>query len=37
MQGFIEGLAIPPEEKARLLAMSPASYTGKAAELARRV
>ena len=36
MQGFIEGLAIPPEEKARLLAMSPASYTGKAAELARR-
>jgi adenylosuccinate lyase len=37
MQGFIEGLAIPSEEKARLLAMSPASYTGKAAELARRV
>jgi len=37
MQGLIEGLAIPPEEKARLLAMSPASYTGKAAELARRV
>ena len=37
MQGFIEGLAIPPDEKARLLAMSPASYTGKAAELARRV
>ena len=37
MQGFIEGLAIPPEEKARLLAMSPASYTGKAADLARRV
>jgi len=37
MQGFIEGLAIPSKEKARLLAMSPASYTGKAAELARRV
>ena len=37
MQGFIEGLAIPSEEKARLLAMSPAIYTGKAAELARRV
>ena len=37
MQGFIEGLPIPSEEKARLLAMSPASYTGKAAELARRV
>jgi adenylosuccinate lyase len=37
MQGFIAGLAIPDEEKHRLLAMTPASYTGKAAELARRI
>ena len=37
MQGFIAGLEIPQEEKDRLLAMTPGSYTGKAAELARRV
>ena len=37
MQGFIAGLAIPQVEKDRLLAMTPGSYTGKAAELARRV
>ena len=37
MHGFIEGLAIPEAEKQRLLAMTPGSYTGKAAELARRV
>ena len=37
MQGFIAELDIPAEEKARLLAMTPGSYTGKAAELARRV
>ena len=37
MQGFIAGLAIPDEEKARLLAMTPGSYTGMAAELAKRV
>jgi adenylosuccinate lyase len=37
MQGFIAGLAIPEEEKARLLAMTPGSYTGKASELAKRV
>jgi adenylosuccinate lyase len=37
MQGFIAGLAIPEEEKARLLAMTPGSYTGMAAELAKRV
>jgi adenylosuccinate lyase len=36
MQGFIQGLAIPADDKARLLAMTPASYTGKAAELAAR-
>jgi adenylosuccinate lyase len=37
MRGFIEGLAIPQAEKDRLLAMTPGSYTGKAAELAKRV
>ncbi|MGI9133534.1 MAG: adenylosuccinate lyase [Rhodoferax sp.] len=37
MQGFIAKLALPEEEKQRLLALTPASYTGMAAELARRV
>jgi adenylosuccinate lyase len=37
MQGFISKLAIPEAEKTRLLAMTPGSYTGKAAELAQRV
>ena len=37
MQGFIAGLDIPESEKQRLLAMTPGSYTGMAAELAKRV
>jgi adenylosuccinate lyase len=37
MQGFIAELAIPEAEKTRLLAMTPGSYTGLAAALARRV
>ncbi|QFZ82675.1 adenylosuccinate lyase [Variovorax paradoxus] len=37
LHGLIRSLEIPEEEKARLLAMTPASYTGKAAELAKRV
>jgi len=37
MQGFIAKLEIPEPEKQRLLAMTPASYTGKAADLARRI
>jgi adenylosuccinate lyase len=39
MQGFINdpALRLPPEEKARLLAMTPADYTGLAATLARRI
>ena len=37
MRRFIEGLSLPADDKARLLAMTPASYIGKAAELARRV
>ena len=34
---FIRGLAIPDTAKQRLLALTPASYTGKAAELAKRI
>ena len=37
MHDFIAALALPDEEKQRLLAMTPGSYTGKAAELARRI
>jgi len=37
MQGFIAGLALPEEEKQRLLAMTPARYTGAAATLAQRI
>ncbi|HMV18230.1 MAG TPA: adenylosuccinate lyase [Rhodocyclaceae bacterium] len=37
LQAFIATLAIPEAEKTRLLAMTPASYIGKAAELARRI
>jgi adenylosuccinate lyase len=36
MQGFIAALAIPADDKARLLAMTPANYTGLAEPLARR-
>ncbi len=34
---FIDGLPVPPEAKAQLHALTPAAYTGKAAELARRI
>ncbi|MHB8949859.1 MAG: adenylosuccinate lyase [Rhodoferax sp.] len=37
MRGFIAKLELPESEKQRLLAMTPGSYTGKAAELAKRV
>jgi adenylosuccinate lyase len=37
MQGFVEKLALPEAEKARLLAMTPGSYTGMAAALAGRI
>ena len=37
LQQFIATLAIPDEAKARLLAMTPASYTGSAAALARAI
>jgi adenylosuccinate lyase len=35
MRGFIEGLDLPADAKQRLLAMTPADYTGLAARLAR--
>ncbi len=37
LRAFIRGLAIPDEAKQRLLALTPASYIGKAAELARKI
>jgi adenylosuccinate lyase len=37
LQQFIARLELPEQEKTRLLAMTPASYIGKAAELARRI
>ncbi|HEY1610879.1 MAG TPA: adenylosuccinate lyase, partial [Paraburkholderia sp.] len=37
LQTFISGLAIPDDAKKRLLAMTPASYVGLAAELAKRI
>jgi adenylosuccinate lyase len=35
MQGFIQGLDLPPADKQRLLELTPAAYTGLAASLAR--
>jgi adenylosuccinate lyase len=37
MRAFIQGLALPEAEKKRLLELSPGTYTGKAAELARKI
>ncbi len=37
MREFIAGLALPPAERERLLALTPADYTGMAASLARRM
>jgi len=34
---FIQGLAIPDSEKQRLLALTPQTYTGKGADLAKRI
>ena len=36
LHAFIRGLAIPDADKQRLLALTPATYIGKAAELAKR-
>jgi adenylosuccinate lyase len=37
MRRFIAGLSLPEDEKARLMALTPAGYTGAAAALARQV
>ncbi len=37
LQTFIQGLAVPNEAKQQLLALTPALYIGKAAELAKRI
>ena len=37
LQSFIRGLDIPEEAKARLLALTPALYVGKAEELSKRI
>jgi adenylosuccinate lyase len=37
LHAFIATLELPPQQKARLLALTPRDYTGRAAELARRV
>jgi adenylosuccinate lyase len=37
LAGFIDTLPLPPDEKARLKALTPAGYTGLAAQLARRL
>jgi adenylosuccinate lyase len=37
LREFIESAAIPPAERSRLLALTPASYVGHAAELARKI
>jgi adenylosuccinate lyase len=37
LAAFIKGLPIPEPEKKRLLEMTPATYIGKAAELAKRI
>jgi adenylosuccinate lyase len=37
LRTFIQSLPIPAGEKTRLLEMTPATYTGKAAELAKRI
>jgi adenylosuccinate lyase len=37
LHAFIKGLALPEAEKKRLLTLTPASYIGKAAELAKKI
>jgi len=37
MREFIESLAVPEDAKARLRALTPAGYIGRAAELAKRI
>jgi adenylosuccinate lyase len=37
LQAFISGLELPDADKQRLLALTPATYTGLAADLARGI
>ena len=37
LAAFIKTLAIPNAERKRLLKLTPATYTGKAAELAKKI
>jgi adenylosuccinate lyase len=37
LHAFIDALALPADAKARLLALTPATYIGKAVELAKRI
>ena len=37
MRAFIESLDLPPDEKQRLLGLTPATYTGLAEKLAREI
>jgi adenylosuccinate lyase len=37
LAAFVKALPLPPEAKKRLLALTPARYTGLAAELAKRI
>jgi adenylosuccinate lyase len=37
LRAFISGLALPEAEKSRLLELTPGKYTGKAAELAKKI
>jgi adenylosuccinate lyase len=37
LRAFVETLALPDDAKARLLVLTPATYIGAAAELARRI
>ena len=37
LRKFVQGLAIPEADRVRLLAMTPATYTGLAETLARRI
>jgi adenylosuccinate lyase len=37
IQGFVAALDLPQEDKARLLAMTPGSYTGLGSQLAAKI
>ena len=37
LHAFVDGLALPADAKARLKALTPSSYVGRAESLARRI